>query len=1199
MGTVIGSIVFNDCSGRTLTDFMSTDARYHVESDGTVKLNTRVTLHNGYNMFSVHAWDSMGKKHTASVRVEHQGRDSHQNNQQEDVDEIESAQNESPSGVLVLEFPKSDGLRRRKRGWTFPPISLVENDVRGPYPKPVVQIKSHYAKETTMAYTITGEGADLPPVGIFTIAKNTGWLSVSRSLDREVKAKYVLLVNVYSPTDPTIKEDPLEVIIQVMDQNDNSPVFTQNPFLGSVPEAAKIGVEFMAITATDADDPDTDNAAVRYSIISQTPPEPTPNMFDINPVTGAIRVNADGLDRAKYPEYTLEIQAADAQGEGRITKGKAIITVTDNNDKASTKARWVIPPISLMENNRGPYPKQIVQIKSSHTKEAAIVYTITGEGADQPPVGLFTIPRNTGWLSVSGSLDREAKAKYVLLVHAHSPTDPSIKEDPMEVIVQVMDQNDNTPVFTQNPFLGSVPGAAKIGVEFMTITATDADDPDTDNADVRYSIISQTPPEPTPNMFGINSVTGAIRVNADGLDRAKYPEYTLEIQAADMKGHGRATKGKAIITVTDNSDKASTESPGIWEISPICIPENSRGPFPEQLAQIKYRHAKQSEVVYSITGEGADQGLFTVNKYSGKLSVTKPLDRETKHEYVLQAHATVNGRKEHLNDITIHVIDQNDNKPVFIQGQFRGSVPKTSKQGFEFMTISATDADDSKTGNIRYSIMSQDPPLPQPNMFEINSYSGEIQVNDEGFDIEKYPEYTLEIQAADMQGHGRATKGKAIITVTDNSDKASAKGTWVIPPIQVPENALGRLGQYPIKIVQIKSSHAKVTRVKYVISGGGADLPPVGLFIMEKNTGELFAARPLDRETRDKYTLQAHVIGDNMHDVTVDFTIHVVDQNDNRPVFTQDPFIGSVSDASKIGFEFMTISATDADDPNTDNADIRYSIISQSPPEPSPNIFAVNPVTGAVRVNAEGLDSVKYSKYVLKIQAADMQGNGYSTLGDAVILVHDIKEETMTESPGIWEISPICIPENSRGPFPEQLAQITSKHAKQSEVVYSITGEGADQGLFTVNKYSGKLSVTKPLDRETKHEYVLQAHATVNGRKEHLNDITIHVIDQNDNKPVFTQGQFRGSVPKTSKQGFEFMTISATDADDSKTGNIRYSIMSQDPPLPQPNMFEINSYSGEIQVNDEGFDIEEEAFLRRRQDFNVTADINILVSMFS
>lgn len=56
------------------------------------------------------------------------------------------------------------------------------------------------------------------------------------------------------------------------------------------------------------------------------------------------------------------------------------------------------------------------------------------------------------------------------------------------------------------------------------------------------------------------------------------------------------------------------------------------------------------------------------------------------------------------------------------------------------------------------------------------------------------------------------------------------------------------------------------------------------------------------------------------------------------------------------GYEFMRITATDADDPNTDNADIRYSIIGQNPLEPSPNMFTINPVTGAIRLNAKGLD---------------------------------------------------------------------------------------------------------------------------------------------------------------------------------------------------------------------------------------------------
>lgn len=47
--------------------------------------------------------------------------------------------------------------------------------------------------------------------------------------------------------------------------------------------------------------------------------------------------------------------------------------------------------------------------------------------------------------------------------------------------------------------------------------------------------------------------------------------------------------------------------------------------------------------------------------------------------------------------------------------------------------------------------------------------------------------------------------------------------------------------------------------------------------------------------------LQVHLLGDNILDECVEFIIQVVDQNDNKPVFTQEPFISSVSDASKIG----------------------------------------------------------------------------------------------------------------------------------------------------------------------------------------------------------------------------------------------------------------------------------------------------------
>lgn len=54
------------------------------------------------------------------------------------------------------------------------------------------------------------------------------------------------------------------------------------------------GESVIKVVAVDKDDPQTNNAMVRYSIKAQMPTE---DMFAINPVSGVIRVNAGVLDR--------------------------------------------------------------------------------------------------------------------------------------------------------------------------------------------------------------------------------------------------------------------------------------------------------------------------------------------------------------------------------------------------------------------------------------------------------------------------------------------------------------------------------------------------------------------------------------------------------------------------------------------------------------------------------------------------------------------------------------------------------------------------------------------------------------------------------------------------------------------------------------------------------------------------------------
>lgn len=76
----------------------------------------------------------------------------------------------------------------------------------------------------------------------------------------------------------------------------------------------------------------------------------------------------------------------------------------------------------------------------------------------------------------------------------------------------------------------------------MTVTAIDADDPNTQNGMLRYRILSQAPSSPSPNMFTINNETGDIITVAAGLDREVWqiliPWAGLHLIFVKMQGLG-------------------------------------------------------------------------------------------------------------------------------------------------------------------------------------------------------------------------------------------------------------------------------------------------------------------------------------------------------------------------------------------------------------------------------------------------------------------------------------------------------------------------------------------------------------------------------------------------------------------------------------------------------------------------------------
>ncbi|XP_051757084.1 cadherin-1-like [Ctenopharyngodon idella] len=552
-GKRLGRVIFNTCDGRTRTLFQSSDKRFDVNTDGTVTLKRQVTLHEGHKVFSVHAWDSSGKKHTVSVRVEcvHHHEDHHMDT----VMNISSPQMESHSDDLVLMFPKSStGLKRAKReakgGWVIPPFNVMENS-RGPFPMKLVQIKSDYSSKYQMAYSLTGEGADLYPKGIFIIERLSGNLYVTRTLDREVKASYRLIAHA-TGVGVNIAEKPMEIIVKVIDQNDNRPVFSKEIYNGRVPEAAEIGHEFMTVNATDLDDPDTDNSVIRYSIDRQEPPFPQPNMFGINTVTGGIHVIKTGLDREQWHRYNLDITATDLKGKDLSTTCSAIIFVTDSNDNAP-QFEQTSHTVSVPENKVGAVVAKLTV--TDEDKEGSPAWSTKYQIISGDKGGFFNVStgpsRLEGIITTVKPLDFEKNKQYILsvIVENDEPFVGALATSTATVTVNVEDVNE-PPEFNPKERVIYKPEDSPIDSELVSYTATDPDIGKPQK--ITYKIGND--PE---GWLSVNQDTGLIKVKRL-MDResphVKDGKYTAIILAVDDGNPPATSTGTLIIELEDSSN---------------------------------------------------------------------------------------------------------------------------------------------------------------------------------------------------------------------------------------------------------------------------------------------------------------------------------------------------------------------------------------------------------------------------------------------------------------------------------------------------------------------------------------------------------------------------------------------------------------------------------------------------------------------
>ncbi|XP_076745308.1 protocadherin Fat 3 isoform X2 [Maylandia zebra] len=962
-------------------------------------------------------------------------------------------------------------------------------------------------------------------------------------LNREVQDNYTLTVKASAPGG---LEALTTVYIKVLDTNDLRPLFSPTSYAFVVSESAPLGASIGRVTATDADV--GSNGEFYYFFKNKI------DLFAVHPTSGVITLT--GRPRMdKQDRFELEVQVVDRGmklygNSGISSTARLVLTVQRVNEFAPVLSAVAVVP-SWEEKNPVYAVINVEDKDEGISGDIEWVSIIEGDPfeqfvVDRSPVGNEYRVKTSEAVSwdtfpygcnlTFQAKDRGMPPKFSntqivqLLVTKPDPVMASFEKD-----VYIVTLSEIAPP-------GSVIAVVKISP-----------------APLRVNYSFSNPSDPV--YFDINPLTGVIMTTRQ-LTRISQDFMVMEV--VDMISEQRTSVQIQIEDANDNSPVFNKPFYNIVVNESVPV-----GTVVLVVSAVDDDKGENGYVSHTISGE---QSLpFSIDQKTGEVRITRDLDFESSDDiYTFAVRASDWGspyRRESEVNITIRVININDNQPLFEKVSCRGMISRDFPVNQTVVTLSAIDMDE--LGLVEYKILSGN----ELDYFNLNPDSGALSLKRSlavdslksgvfnfkvvATDGEMFSDPTFvnisvvrgripprgfnckDTRVAQLLAEKMLSKASAMARPRPDESYTDIFSTNKQPPQfeALPTSILVREDLIPgASVFQVRARDGDTGfngRVLFSISDGNKE----NCFNINMESGLITILRPLDRERVDRYFLNITIYDQGIPQMSSWrlLTVIIEDTNDNDPQFYQDSYSALVSENSAIGMEVITITAFDRD--MGQNGQLSYIMLTSVPQ------FGIDSETGSVFV-ASQLDRETFPIFILKIEVRDMaeRGTRRSSVTTLSVILEDVND-----------CAPAFIPTSYSARVLEDLPPgtvITWVQAQDpdigpgGQVRYSLINDF--NGTFEIGPISGVLRIRKELDFEKQQFFNLTLLAEDRGIPSLRSQtfVEVEVVDVNENlyAPYFSDFAVRGSVKENSRAGTSVMTVNAKDDDKGRDGVLKYSI---------------------------------------------------------